>query len=234
MTNPAPWQPLTVAEATSLGWAPGASYMGNATRAYDEWRMINRDQRAYLGLTLKWMNERFEAVWQEIQESPAGEDSPEAIDVFDKLVGIEPLDWEWMLLAGVLRDAVTAYEVYVVKAYLEVLEHQEKDYKHDEAAPPFGVAWKQSKILGLDVRPQPVNEVFQLRNVLTHQRGQLRTEKDRAKYGDTSSPWSSIEAHLDEAKVLSLLDVLETGVNDLDPIYWAHTWGRQPAPAIKA
>lgn len=234
MSNPAGWQPLTVAAAIALGWDPGPSYMGKATRAYDEWRMVSRDQRVYLKLTLDWMNERFEAVWQEIQESPATEDSPGAIDVFNTRVGIEPLDWQWMLLAGLLRDAVTAYEVYVVKAYLEVVEFQEGDYRHDKAAPKFGVAWAQSKILGLDVRSQAVNEVFQLRNILTHQRGQLRTQKDRAKYGDSSFSWSSIVAHLDEAKVVSLLDMLDASVNDLDPIYWAYAWGRQPGPSIKA
>ena len=235
MTSPTtPWQPLTVADATALGWTGGPYMFANATRAYSEWRLVTNDQRAYLGLTLKWMNERFDAVWNAIGEGPVPENGLEQIDLFDQQVGIEPQDWEWMLFASVVRDAVTAYEVYVVKAYLEVVEFQEGDYKHDEDAPRFAVARKQSKILGLEVRPQSVDDVFALRNVLTHQRGQLRTEKDRAEYGDKSSPWSSIVAHLDEARVLSLLDVLEASVMNLDPIYWAHTWGKQPAPAVKA
>ncbi|WP_222193300.1 hypothetical protein [Modestobacter italicus] len=224
------WRPLTVVEASELGWRPSPHGLGNVTRAYDEWTLTSRDQRTYLHLTLGWMNERFEAEWRDIMKGPGYEDSPEPIDIFESRVGMSPSDWAWMTLAGVVRDAVAAYEVYVVKACFEVFRTQGRQTRHG-LPPQFPVAREACKMLGVDARPSAVNDIFELRNVLTHQRGELRTEGERQQFSDQDGFWSYL-AHLDEARVLQCLDVLAASVDALDPIMWAYSWGQLPAPPL--
>jgi hypothetical protein len=226
----AAWQPLSVAEASELGWRPSPHGLGNVTRAYDQWTLTSRDQRTYLHLTLAWMKERFESEWRDIMESPAHEDSPDAIDIFESRVGMSPGDWAWMTLAGVVRDAVAAYEVYVVKACFEVLRTQGRATRGD-LPPQFGEARAVCTALGADARPAPVNDIFKLRNVLTHQRGELRTERERERFSEQDGFWSYL-AHLDEARVLQCLDALSANVDALDPIMWAYSWGQLEAPPL--
>lgn len=232
MLEEAAWRALSVIQAGELGWRPSPDGCGTVTRAYDEWTLTSRDQRAYLHLTLAWMEERFESEWREVMEGPAYEDSPDAIDIFEARVGMSPGDWAWMTMAGVVRDAVTAYEVYVVKSCFEVIHHHGLDTR-DGLPPRFGEARALCTALGADARPAPVNDIFRLRNVLTHQRGELRTAREREQFSDDGEPWSYL-AHLDEARVMRCLDVLAEHVDRLDPIMWAYSWGQQVAPPLSA
>jgi|tagenome__1003787_1003787.scaffolds.fasta_scaffold20899514_2 hypothetical protein len=225
------WQPLTADEGRQLGWYPRADGCGAVTRAYDEWQLTSRDQRAYVRLTLRWMEERFEAEWRTIMESPGHEDSPEPIDIFEDRVGMSSGDWEWMTLAGVVRDAVTAYEVYVIKAYAEVLNTHGHPRSLDGSFPQFRKVREACRVLGIDARPPAIHEVFELRNVLTHQRGQLRTAEERLRFSDNDGFWSYV-AHLDEAKAFHCLDVLAAAIGEIDPVLWSYSWGGQTAPPM--
>ncbi len=192
MHDEEPWRPLTVEEARALGWRPRPDGCGTVTQACDEWLLTSRDQRTYLRLTLPWMAERFDAEWAAMMQVPAHEDSPEPIDVYESRVGIMPGDWLWMTLAAVVRDAVTAYEVYVVKAYEEVARTHWLPVSRDKAPPPFQKVQQRCRVLDLDVRPPEVDRIFRLRNVLTHQGGQLRTEQERQQFSEDGGLWGVV------------------------------------------
>jgi len=73
------------------GWNEG---FGTTTRSFDEWRTTNSDIRAFLALTTRWMQERYEQVWKEVSELPGSDDGPDLYDVFLRTVnGLEPLDY---------------------------------------------------------------------------------------------------------------------------------------------
>ncbi|MCZ2857422.1 hypothetical protein [Blastococcus sp. VKM Ac-2987] len=231
MDEEGPWRPLTLEEAHELGWYARADGCGHVTRAYDEWQLTSRDQRAYLHLTLRWMEERFQAEWRAILESPGHEDSPDPIDIFEDHIGMSPGDWHWMTLAAVVRDAVTAYEVYVIKAYAEVCNAHGHPRSLDGSFPQFRKVREACRLLGIEARPLAVHEIFELRNILTHQRGQLRTADERLRFSEDDGFWSYV-AHLDEAKVLRCLDVLAAGIRDIDPVLWSYSWGGELAPPL--
>ena len=233
MGDEEPWTPLTVQEARNLGWRPNSDSRGTVTQACDEWLLVSNDQRAYLHLTLSRMRQVFEAEWEDVMNTPPTDDSTDPYYVFYNRVGMSPSDWEWMTLAAMVRDAVSAYEVYVVNAYQEVQRTHGHEVTSSTPAPRFWLAREGAEILGLDVRPPAVHDVFELRNVLTHQRGELRTEDDRKRHGGEDDLLSDT-AHLTEDKVIAALDVLAAAVNDLDPIMWAYTWGQQVAPPLVA
>src|SRR5918997_280865 len=109
------------------GWNEG---FDRVTRSFDEWRMTDSDIRAFLTLTTRWMDERYEQVWKKLSAQPESEDGPELPDRFYQTVdGLEPLDYHWMLQAAVVRDGVSAFEVYLEKAGAEVLRRHEDTWK---------------------------------------------------------------------------------------------------------
>ncbi len=108
--------------------------MWDTTRAFGEWRAIDHDSRVFLELTTTVMSERFDVLWKEIGERPGDPDGyDEVIDIFDREVKIQPIDYHWMLEAAVVRDAVTAFEVYLEKVGSE-LGH---DWKAKDGKSPF-------------------------------------------------------------------------------------------------
>ena len=139
-----------------------------------------------------------------------------------------------MHLAGVLRDAVTTFEVYLEKAREEVLAHQGQ---------PIGVAartptWWEFKDffaqLGVTIETAKVKEVRHLRHFLTHRRGELRTEDLRhefqATHSDVIPPWM---VELTKERVLQAMDVLAQAVRQIDPAVYQYSWGRVPIPNLR-
>ena len=101
------------------------------TRAFDEWRLVDRDIRAYLRFGLKIVDHAYDEIWNEAANEPSSGEGPELPDVFHKRVdGIWSHDFQWMFLSGGLKDAVTAYEVYMEKAMEEILQHNGYTLSH--------------------------------------------------------------------------------------------------------
>ena len=131
------------------------------TRAFDDWRIIDRDIRAYLRFGLKIVEGAYEGIWEEAANEPSSGEGPELPDVFhDRVGGIWPDDFRWMFLSGALKDAVTAYEVYLEKAIEEVLCHNGRTLGHstDERS----LSWRRlrkfyDRVLGVSVDNKDVN-----------------------------------------------------------------------------
>ena len=194
------------------------SWRDDETQAFEEWRWTDRDQRAFLSLGLKFTREAYDQIWEQVGHEPSdGEDEWDA--VFDQRVGgLWPHDYEWMHLAAVVRDAVTSFEVYVSKAAREVIEAHGAGL---EGNPRWRDAKDVFKLLGVNVEMRPVKRVFKVRNVLTHQRGELRTEQQRKDYAldpKEAIPLDVIE--LNEDRVLGMLDQLGQEAVRIDAVAW--------------
>ena len=200
------------------------------TRAFNEWRWVDRDQRAFLTLGLKFARAAYQQLWDEIGQEPSdGETEQE--EVFDQRVGgLWPHDYDWMHLAAVVRDAVTSFEVYVGKACREVL-------LANGAEPVNEPGWRDLKeifeLLELNVEPNSVKRIRKVRHVLTHQRGELRTEDQRRQYAlDPEEPIPSYVIELNEERVLGMLDELAQVVRAIDTVACRYTWHHERSRAL--
>lgn len=210
---------------------------GRVTRPFDEWKVIDRDIRAYLRLASRWSSEAYDRIWEEASREPADEDSPDLPHVFHERVdGVWPRDFEWMLLVGGLKDAVSAFEVYLEKAMEEVLRCHGFALAHhtDERA----LKWHQlaafyKQVLGkrLDA-DQPVKHVRDLRHILTHKRGELRTQEDRNRFSKDPHGWGAEEVSLSLEDTFAHMDVLGRVVRDIDPLVYRASWGRVRPPDL--
>jgi hypothetical protein len=200
------------------------------TRAFNEWRWVDRDQRAFLTFGLKFARDAYERLWDQVGKEPSDGESDQE-EVFDRRVGgLWPHDYDWMHLAAVVRDAVTSFEVYVGKACREVL------LAHG-AEPVSEPGWRDLKgifeLLELNIEPRQVKRIRKVRHVLTHQRGELRTEDQRRQYAlDPNESIPSYVIDLDEDRVLGMLDELAEVVCAIDAVACRYTWRHERSPAL--
>jgi hypothetical protein len=206
------------------------AHTGKVTRAFDEWRLAERELLAFLRLGLKLSKEGFDRLWDEIGRMPASEDGPERIDLFDVATdGLSPLQFDWLLMNLVVRDAVTLYEVYLEKALHEVAEYRVGATVVGERSPD----WNNLRpiyrgIFKKDPEPVDVHAVIRLRNLLTHRRGELRTDSLRAEYDTKEYGFPDIWIRLEPETVVRHLDTLAASVARIDDTMHGLAWGRGP------
>jgi hypothetical protein len=201
---------------------------GVVTRAFDRWRITESDIRRFLTLTTRWMDERYQDLWDEVSARPGSEDDDQS-DVFHREVdGLWPEDYHWMMQAAVIRDAVTAFEVYLEKATSEVLQFHGHAWKLKPGRTPY---WEDlvrftSGYLGVSIDTGPVRRVRALRHTLTHMRGELRTQEQRDQFGvEEDSGFQGNRAVLTTELVIDSLDELATVVRKVDAAAWRFSYG---------
>jgi len=202
---------------------------GAVTRAFDDWRITDSDIRQFLTLTTRWMDERYNALWEEIGARPGTKDGPDQPDVFTREVGgLWPDDYKWMLHAAVIRDSVTAFEVYLEKASSGVLRFHHYDWKLRAGRTPN---WNDlvkftSGYLAVTVDSDRVRHIRALPHTLTHMRGELRTQEQRDQFGvDDNSGFPSRQAVLTAESVTDSLDDLAAKVRTVDAAPWRFSYG---------
>ncbi len=200
---------------------------GGVSRAFDEWRPLENDQRAFLRLGLGFATAMYDRLWRESGEEPYIENGPDQLESFeDKVDGLHPRDFAWMHLSGVIRDAVTNFEVYLEKAREEVLLHHGHADVVQEKSPSWRALTTFFAQLGVEVETVDVRGVRDLRHFLAHRRGELRTEELRQQFGETHTdllPPLAIE--LNEEGAIEVMNILAEAVRSIDPAVYEHTWG---------
>jgi hypothetical protein len=204
-------------------WDEGA---GRVSRSFNDWYLVDRDQSVFLSKGLEFATEVYDRLWNDIAHQPGDPDGPDVPDLFDAAVdGLWPHDYEWMHLAGVLKDGVTNFEVYLERAADEMLRTHGKQFAERGRAAPWERLMSFYKLIGVRIGPRPVSEVRELRHILTHRRGELRTEKQRERFAGSQESFMQSVAHLEAADVAHRLDVLGDAVRSIDPAVYDHTWG---------
>lgn len=214
---------------------------GQVTRAFDEWRMTDHDIRAFLRFSLRIAGDAYEGALDSIDDNvaAAGNDYYSLPDLYeDETDGLWPHDFEWMLLSGALKDAVTAFDVYLEKAMEEVLSRHgftarsytdEKSLSWDEATDFY------KRVLGIYLKgDQALANVRDLRHILTHKRGDLRTDTDRKRFGIDEEGWTGSNVELTHASTLSHMNVLGDHVRRVDPAAYSASWGGQRPQGLDA
>ncbi len=215
-----------------MSWDPDA---GRVTRAYDEWSLIDRDIRRFLLWTSEVVEREYEERWDALAAAPGDPEGPDLVDVFYSDVGrLLPDDHGWMLRAAAVKDGVTTFEVYLEKAANEVLADHGLAFRLQPGRTPF---WSDLidiyRLIGVKIDTDEVAGVRELRHVLTHLRGELRTEELRQRLGGGETIPSSA-AVLTVEDTISNLDVLSRAVMRVDTVAWKLSWGGQRSDALMA
>jgi hypothetical protein len=224
---------------------------GHVSRAFDSWRLVDRDIRTFLKLATTWATQKYDDLWDEVERDADGTIEVGAYDVgpFEQEVeGLWPDDYQWMLRAAVVRDAVTAFEVYLEKSLDEALARRLRVRVKRPAgeSPRWKTLVEGHELLGNEIATERIRHIRALRHMLTHQRGELRTEEIRKKFVadyllatdvDTGEElWhrayvgGRVQLHPDT--VNSILDDLEAAVRKADSRVWAVAWANAPAPEL--
>lgn len=218
--------------------------------AFDDWKWNDRENRAFLRLSAQWSDKAYQQTWDEAEESFAARFDPdrhygdEHLDVFEDAVdGLWPHSYAWITEASVVKNAVTAFEVYLEKALQEALgssltlDGKKRTVKL--AAPPKfeSPGWKTlvtaHKVLGAEVETEEVKWARDLRHLLTHQNGELRSEDALARFRDLDAERAQDEIHraqtggkvpLGVPRVLKILDSLAAVIRTADAPAWAMRW----------
>ncbi|MFP1154331.1 hypothetical protein ACK280_19870, partial [Mycobacterium sherrisii] len=181
---------------------------GVVSHAFDDWKQTDSEIRAYLETARTWVESAYASAEKEADEEFSASFDPDVDDpgwgpvglYLEKAGGLWPSDFFWMLRSGALRDAVTAYEVYLEKAVEEVLKGRRYEAEGGEILRPVATvsrnhlspSWTTLKqiheALGSTVDPAPVEYVRELRHFLSHQRGELRSRELRDRYAHEGDP----------------------------------------------
>lgn len=230
--------------------------VGAVTRAFDEWKSTDREIRAYLLLSQRWVDAAYETEWQDAKEEfsrvfdPDFHDPDDYVDLFDsKVSGLWAKDYFWMVRSGALRDAVTAFEIYLEKSIQELLgwwaleteggrQHLGFAQGRGQFSPLWGALKQTHEALGTDVHTSEIEYVRALRHLLTHQRGKLRSEELRDRFVSEANDddWLVGDARvggdvpLATERVLAMMDQLAAVVRAADGPIWHHTWGKGDFP----
>lgn len=214
-------------EATFYAQAmPWAEDLGHQTLHFDEWKTTDHEIRTFVGWTTEVASGEYERQWQRVSSLPVGPDGPDAVDLlFDELGGLMPHDHEWMLHAAAIKDGVTAFEVYLEQAANDILRRRGAKFDLKPGRTP---QWPDlvdfyADDVGAAINTAQVAHVRELRHLLTHQRGELRTDDQRARFGAAGGVLS-YRAELNPTVTTECLDVLATVVRSLEPSVWQLTW----------
>ncbi len=208
---------------------------GRVSRAFDEWRLVDGDQQAFLRLGLSFATAEYDRLWKESEQEPYDDSGAELIDSFEtKVDNLHQHEFDWMFLSGVLRDAVTNFEVYLEKAREEVLRHQGQPIAVLLHSPSWRALKRFFLQLHVTIETDEVESVRSLRHFLTHRRGELRTEELRKQFQEThTDDFPPLAVALDEAGVIGSMGALADAVRSIDPVVYLHSWGRTQLADLK-
>ena len=229
------------------------------SRSFGSWHVTQGDIRTFLALSESWGQAAYQAEWAKAEKEFAAHFDPDRddvdghVDAFNEAVGgLWPSDFSWMLRAAALKDAVTAFEVYLERALDEVFSaHLAVDDEgrrlrlqvtrpKRSGAPDYKVLVRLHRLLGNEVDTEAVRHIRELRHLLTHQRGELRTEEQRLRFSDerhedelSLTPYVGGEMPLRVERVQELLDDLGAVVRGADPAVWRYSaWGGEGLPEM--
>lgn len=188
-----------------------------STDAYRHWERARRDIHGVLLLGTEWFSEALDKRFHEIAATPSDE-SDDIVDVLDDETFGASWDYGDWIRASVLKDAVTAFEVYLEKAREDVLNYIGLTAEHmtDKRTPRFHELESFFAMFGLRIGSPGVKAVRDRRHILTHRRGELRRAEEARLSHSGQPPTATETLTLTNDGVLDDLSVLDDIVRSID------------------
>jgi hypothetical protein len=139
--------------------------------------------------------------------------------------GLSPRQFDWLLMNIVVRDGVTLYEVYLEKALHEVADTVGLTVVGEKSPRRRQIKNVYVDVFAEDPAPDDVEAVIALRDLLTHRRGELRTEVLRERYDTAEFDLPDISGRLESGTVIEHLDTLAESVERIDRVMFPLAWG---------
>ncbi|BAX98910.1 hypothetical protein MSTE_03610 [Mycobacteroides stephanolepidis] len=195
------------------------------------WERTQSEIRAFHKFGLLWAESGYDKVWaaaiQRVDENfdPDDHHGDEHVWRFDEQVeGMWPDRFGWMIHAAAIKDAVTAFEVYMEDVLREWLSHIRIGdgsvrpvvrVTKGRESPNWLVLTRFHADLGANISTPSVREIRDLRHLLTHQRGELRSEAAIEKFTRTNAGDRFSRPRVGDPVELHTEDVLKV-LADLD------------------
>lgn len=159
---------------------------GPASLGWRDWILVYSDIDRFVVVGMEMIRDAHRGAWDEAAAQPASQDFWDVGEAYDHLVGgLNSVDHEWMYLAAALKDSVTAFEVYLAALAEEILVvHGLIEPAYGKLSPWWGpLARWYRRHLDLDLDSHGVREIREIRHILVHRRGVLRTDAERKAWG---------------------------------------------------
>jgi len=203
---------------------------GIVSMAFDRWKLTDAEIRAFCRLTIDVVHAEYAKRWEELGQEPSDPDGPDMETIFhERIHGLWPHDFEWMLLAAVWKDAVTAFEVYLEQGAQEVLKRNglKVAMKGDGRGPSWSeLASFYRAALQVHIDTPSVRDIRDLRHILTHNRGEWRSDQQRKRFDEgIDGCFPTYRVELTRGKVEAACDCLAMLIRTVDPHVWTYSWG---------
>lgn len=124
---------------------------------------------------------------------------------------------------------MTLYEVYLEKVLYETVSFRFHGVEFREKSPNWNQLRKVfNEAFGVTVDPSNVRDVIDLRDLLTHRRGELVTEALRDRYDTKQYDFPDVWVRLEPEPVIEHLDTLAGAAAVVDEVMWPIAWGKAP------
>lgn len=208
--------------------APRMLRLPEWTRTRYEWEEAEGHLRSFLALTHRWVDPAFERLWDDIGKRPGSWDGPDQADTFfEETKGLWPQLYNWLLHGMLVCDAMAAFEVYLEKVSAEVLRSGQMGWSDEDGrSPEWNLLVRFARqCISVKVNTNRILAIRKMRNIFTHQRGELRTARLQQRFGANDSVLPDNVIRLTRGDVDSVIDDLAIMVERVDSAAYRYTHG---------
>lgn len=217
-----------------------ADRLGGHTDAFTEWHESWLKLTRFFNFTYSWGISGFQGIWEGLSDTVEKlglTDFEDEIDVYEYVTnGLYPNEYLWILKSLTLRDAVSIFEVYVEKCLTEQFRqaswsndkepdntYMVKSLRFEGKTPRWCDLIDWWEILSIDIETPEIKSIRELRNKLTHQRGELDGEEQSESDIDsifTNRDWGEEPMFgtedIPKEKVQNTMNILAQNVERID------------------
>jgi hypothetical protein len=201
---------------------------GTVTGSFDDWRLAITDLQSYVRLGLRFGQESYDRIWNEVNIRPTDGSTEFVDELNDVIEGIWPEDYRWRFLSGAYRDMVTAFEAYLEDAMVEILrEHNRPTGSLAEFSAQWWELVKFYRVaFGHDLETPAVRQIRKRRHILVHRAGELRTDQLRKEFG-SQDEFLSRTANLNVELLQEACSLLRVVATNIDQQAHGVIWGER-------
>ncbi len=211
---------------------------GTVSRAFADWAASDKRIKAFFKASLLFAERGFTDLLKTAGVGERFEADEHPQELVQKIVGIDPHEFEQSVFSAVLKDAVSAYEVYLEQGLDEVARFHElslNSVTSTKSLPRHVQIKGFADWFGVDIKNSVVEDARTLRHLLTHRMVRAHTLEEWEKFGDTkeSSFYAGIRLILRREQIEGYVDALAAAVRHADKYIWEYGYGGKRVDGLR-